>query len=218
MRTLAIIQARMGSTRFPGKVLKPILGIPMLSLLIDRVRQSKRVDQIVVATSIEPLDDVIETLVETLPEVALYRGSEANVLSRYYEAAKTFGAEAILRVTADNPLFDPVTADRLIEALDGYDFVTNNIVRTFPYGIDLEAFTFRALEEAYRCASVPHQLEHVTPYIREHPETFTIHNIQFDRDLSQFRLTVDTPEDYAHVVSLFERHGLNLTFQVAAHG
>jgi len=219
LKKVAIIQARIGSSRLPGKVLKPILNRPMLQLLIERVRQVDMLDEVVVATSEKKIDDDIAVLVESLPEVSVYRGSEDNVLQRYYLAACEFNAAVILRITADNPFFDIETATKMLEMFHSgrYDYLANNFERTFPYGIDLEVFSRAVLEKSYREASYPEQLEHVTPYMRDRTGCFRHGRLSYNEDLSAMRLTVDTDEDYRRAVALFERFGQNVTFREIAH-
>lgn len=213
MTVVAIIQARMGSTRLPGKVLKPILGQSMLSLLVSRVVKAKQVDRIVVATSVSPKDDLIVDAVGKTPDILCFRGSEADVLARYYEAAISSQADIILRVTADNPFFHAPTADELIGLVQqDADYAANNLERTFPYGIDLEAFTFMALSKAYIGATTAFQREHVTPYIRDNQDMFMIRGIKWKDDCSSLRLTVDTPDDYERAKAIFERYGNSVEF------
>ena len=136
------------------------------------------------------------------------------MLARYYEAARSFSADVILRVTADNPFFHAPTASRLIAFLnDGYDYVSNNLVRTFPHGIDLEVFRFSALDHAHREAREPHQREHVTPFIRENPTLFRLGGLKLDEDLSGIRLTVDTQADYEQALLLFTELGEQVEFE-----
>ncbi|MBN1661431.1 MAG: glycosyltransferase family protein [Anaerolineae bacterium] len=214
MKIVAIVQARMGSTRLPGKVMLPILGKPMLQVIVERIRAARRIDQIVVATSVGHRDNRIASLVQSLDNVCLFRGSEEDVLSRYYQAACTYHADIVLRVTADNPFFHAPTADELIALVqDDCDYASNSLIRTFPYGIDLEAFWFSALGRAYHEANEPYQREHVTPYIRENPALFRLRNLALEQDLSGVRLTVDTRDDYERAVMLFDRFGERVEFE-----
>ena len=214
MTVVAIVQARMGSIRLPGKILLPILGKPMLEVIVDRVRDVASVNVIVVATSLSKQDDQIAHIVAGLPGIKLWRGSEEDVLNRYYEAALANKAGVILRATADNPFFHAKTADALIDLLQqGFDYVANNLVRTFPYGIDLEVFRFEALARANLHATEPYQREHVTPYIRENPDSFRLGNLKLTEDLSHIRLTVDTEEDYYNARAIFEQLGENVQFE-----
>lgn len=214
MGRVAIVQARMGSTRLPGKVMKPLAGRPMLELIVERLAEIASLDRQVVATSVEKVDDVIAELVESLPETELYRGSEEDVLRRFHRAASVADAGIVLRVTADNPLVDPPMGERLLQmvAEEDCDYAANNLTPTFPVGLDLEAFTFEALEEAHRQASSPCHREHVTPYLREHPEQFEHCSLTLDWDLSHLRFTVDTREDYERMRAILDAHGPRVRF------
>jgi spore coat polysaccharide biosynthesis protein SpsF len=206
MKTLAIVQARMGSTRLPGKVLAEIAGKPMLARVVERTRRAKTLDQVVVATSSAPVDDRIAELCAR-SSIACFRGSEGDVLERYYEAAKHFGGEAIVRITADCPLIDPVVIDRVSDAYwsGAYDYVTNTTPRTYPDGLDVEIFSFAALAQAHFHAREPVEREHVTPYLRAHPELFRAGNVRHTEDLGKLRWTVDYEEDMRFVKAVYER-------------
>jgi spore coat polysaccharide biosynthesis protein SpsF len=204
----------MGSTRLPGKVLKPILGMPMLALLLDRVKSVKELDCIVVATTFNELDDAIVATSNGIQGVIIFRGPEEDVLARYFAAAKLVEADVILRATADNPMFDAQVASELIAVVtEGKaDYASNNLDRSYPYGLDLEVFTSRCLSQAHRHASEPYEREHVTPYIRANPHDFRLFNLKYERDCSSLRLSVDTAADYAHVKTIFERFGSAVRF------
>ncbi|MGH2405414.1 MAG: cytidylyltransferase domain-containing protein [bacterium] len=200
MRTAAIIQARMGSVRLPGKVLLPLAGRPVLAHVIERVRACTLVHEVVVATTDRPRDGVVVELARSLG-VRTHRGNDEDVLSRVYHAAR--GAEVIVRVTADCPLFDPGLLERMLvrfharhAAGDAVDYLSNTVVRTYPRGLDAEIVTFEVLQQAHREAADPFEREHVTPYIYCHPERFRIESFTGDRDLSHLRWTLDTDEDY----------------------
>ena len=211
----AIIQARMNSSRLPGKVLKKIINVPMLELLINRVTNTTSVDRIIIATSDSQKDDQISSFFRGKKDINLFRGSEKNVLERFFFAAKNYKLDYILRITADNPFFDWIIADKLIEKIKktNNDFVANNIKPSFPYGIDLEVMTFDSLAIAYENASSDYELEHVTPYIRSRPEKFKISNLLNQFDQSGFSLTVDTDKDFLKVCRLYEEHGLMVTYR-----
>lgn len=206
-----VIQARMGSTRLPGKVIKPILGKPMLEILISRLRRSKKTDIIIIATSQKKNDDVIENLANKLG-VACFRGDEEDVLSRYYEAAKKYNLDVVVRVTSDCPLSDPLLIDSLInyylDNLDA-DYVANIIKRTYPRGFDIEVFSFKSLEKAAKEATKPYEREHVTPFISENSKVL---NYQDTSDASQYRVTVDTPEDFQLITEIFKSLDPNKQF------
>lgn len=206
MKTAAIIQARMGSTRLPGKIMRPLAGRPVLAHVIERVRACPLVHEVVVATTDLPLDDAVVEYARSLG-VRTHRGSDDDVLSRVYHAAR--GAEVVVRVTADCPLFDPGLLERMLvrfqerrTAADGVDYLSNTIVRTYPRGLDAEIFTFEALEQACEQAIDPFEREHVTPYIYRHPELFHIEAFTGERDLSHLRWTLDTEEDYRFLAEL----------------
>ncbi len=208
MKIVAIIQARMGSTRLPGKVLRPILGRPMLVYQIERILRIKEADLIVIATTTESADDEIVETVEKIPDIAVFRGSENDVLSRYYEAAKAHGADHVVRMTSDCPLIDPSISSEVIRQFLAHypkcDYATNSRIRTFPRGLDTEIFTFQTLETAYREAKKPYEREHVTPYIWQDDKRFRILDVTFPKNYSDLRWTVDTPEDFKFVTAVYE--------------
>jgi len=206
---VAIVQARMGSTRLPGKVLKVVEGKPLLEHLIDRLRFSKHIDKIVIATSVSKKDDVIEKLCKKL-SVECFRGSESDVLDRYYQAAVKYSADVIIRITADCPVIDPILVDKMINSykkkLGEYDYFSNVFPkRTYPRGLDVEMFTFNALKKAWKNAVRSPDREHVTPYIYMHPEKFRIFNYKDKRDFSRYRCTVDTSEDLKLIRKIFRQ-------------
>ncbi|NMA49297.1 MAG: NTP transferase domain-containing protein [Tissierellia bacterium] len=204
----AIIQARMGSTRLYGKVLKEIKGKSVLRHVIERVQQSKLVDEIVIATTIHERDNAIEN--EALKcGVKVFRGSEDNVLSRYYYAAKENKIDVVIRITSDCPLIDPFVMDEIINRyLNGdYEIVTNagsNLSqRTYPRGLDTEVFSFDVLEDAFKNAKETYQREHVTPYIYENSKKVFIY--KNDIDYSKHRWTLDTEEDFELISRIYDR-------------
>lgn len=206
-RTVAVVQARMQSTRLPGKVLKEILEQPLIGYLIQRLKRSQRIDQIVIATSTEPADDLIAQYCQH-HAVAFFRGSEVDVLARYFDSAKAYNADFIVRVCADSPLIDPVLVDELVEeflqAQPECDYLSNTINQSCPLGMNAEVFTFQALEQANAKANHPYDREHVTPYLYRHPELFQISEKHYSPDLGSVRLTVDTPEDFELVRLILE--------------
>ena len=199
MRMITINQARMTSTRLPGKVLKEVLGKPLLEYQIERLHQVRLADELVIATTTNDTDQPIVDLCEHLG-VKYYRGSEEDVLSRYYEAATYFRADAVVRVTSDCPLIDPGVVDQVIGLYirnhDKYDYVSNTLQRTYPRGLDTEVLSMAALEKAHKEAREQPEREHVTLYIYRRPEQFQLANYSCAEDYSQYRWTVDTPEDY----------------------
>src|SRR5579871_5661602 len=202
---VAIIQARVGSTRLPRKVFAEIEGRPMLWHVVNRVHKARLVDRIVVATSKEPANDAIAALCER-QEWACVRGSEADVLDRFYQAAQAFSARFYVRITADCPLIDPEVIDRVIGVLQTgkYDYVSNTLRYTYPDGLDAEAFTGEALAQAWREASKPSEREHVTPYLRLSGK-FRLTNVENDTDLSghAFRWSVDDERDLQFVRRIY---------------
>ncbi|MBL11060.1 MAG: glutamate-1-semialdehyde aminotransferase [Acidiferrobacteraceae bacterium] len=195
MTTIAIVQARMGSTRLPGKVLLKVNGRSLIEILLDRLSRAKRLDRIILATSVHPDNDLLAQTVEQLG-YSVSRGQEDDVLSRYYETAKAYKPEAIVRVTADCPIIDPTIVDRVIElfAREGVDYASNTNPPTFPDGLDTEIFTFSALEQAYREASTSYDREHVTPFLLRNSK-FKKTNLLNTEDLSNYRWTVDELPD-----------------------
>lgn len=205
MKALIIVQARMTSTRLPGKVLLPLAGEPMLARLIERLRRVRRANGIVVATTTNATDDPIAALCAQLG-VPCHRGSEQDVLSRYADAARLYGADVVVRITADCPLIDPALIDQLIETYEegDSDYVSNMLPPTWPYGMAVEVFSAAALAQAHAEATQAAEREHVTPFLYWHPERYRLRNVASPVDLSRHRWTVDTPEDYELVRRLFD--------------
>lgn len=205
MKALIIVQARMTSTRLPGKVLLPLAGEPMLARLIERLRRVRRANGIVVATTTNATDDPIAALCAQL-DVPCHRGSEQDVLSRYADAARLYGADVVVRITADCPLIDPALIDQLIETYEegDSDYVSNMLPPTWPYGMAVEVFSAAALAQAHAEATQAAEREHVTPFLYWHPERYRLRNVASPVDLSRHRWTVDTPEDYELVRRLFD--------------
>lgn len=207
MKTVAIVQARMGSTRLPRKVMKPIGGKPMIDHLLSRLRRATRVDQIVVATSDRPEN---LALVEHLRRngVACFEGSEDDVLERFYLAAKSAGADIVVRITGDCPLVDPQLVDAVIDRLEssGADYASNVSPPTYPDGLDVEAFTFQALEKAANQADSRYEREHVTPFLRN-GDVFSVAAVIGDEDFSRLRWTVDELPDFKVVERIFAHFG-----------
>ncbi len=208
MKRVAIVQARMGSTRLPGKVLKQLADRPVLLHVVSRLRACPRLDEIVVATTGHPRDDVIAELCRR-QGIACFRGRETDVLDRYYRAAAAAAAAVVVRITADCPLLDPYLVARMLDrfaaAQPQVAYLSNTLKRTFPRGLDVEIFTFAALERAWREAESPAEREHVTPYIYRHPEIFPLLNYENDVDLSAHRWTLDTPEDWQLLTAVYRQ-------------
>jgi spore coat polysaccharide biosynthesis protein SpsF len=207
MKTVIIVQARMTSTRLPEKILKQVLGRPLLEYQLERLKRVLEADELVVATTVNDTDKPVVKLCEEL-EVAVSRGSEEDVLARYYEAARAFEAEAVVRITGDCPLIDPAVIDRVIRTYKdnqpACDYVSNTMERTFPMGLDAEVFSAAALEEAFREATKVPDREHVTPFIYHRQDRFCCINVAHHSDHSEHRWTVDTPEDFALIKRMLE--------------
>jgi len=204
-RIVAIVQARMGSTRAPNKVLADIAGQPMLAHVLQRTARAK-VDAVVVATTDKPEDDVLERWVRESGLAGCFRGSEDDVLDRFHRAAMQEQADVIVRVTADDPLKDPQIINRALSLLasdDSFDYVSNTMRPTFPEGLDIEVFTFAALDRAHKQAKLASEREHVTPYIWKHTELFKVLNFELGEDLSTWRWTVDKPADIEFMRAVF---------------
>ena len=202
-----IIQARLGSTRLPGKVLKKIDGKnPLLFYVLSQLSHSKLINEIIVATTILEQDDEIVEYLEKL-NVKYFRGNPYDVLDRYYNCAKKFSLDKIIRITADNPLIDPLIVDKMISVFnsDNYDFVTNCFPRTYPYGTEVEIFTFSALEKIHKIAKDPTEREHVTKYFYNNSKNFKIFNVENNENLSHFKWTVDTDADFKLVSQLISK-------------
>ena len=207
-RVVAIIQARMGSTRLPGKIFKDVAGKPLLWHIIERVRLSQQIDKIIIATTTLDEDDQLENFARenSLP---CYRGEKEDVLARYYGAATQFEkAEIIARICGDDPLIDPVVIDKVIEEHlnSGADYTYNNRIGAYPLGIATEIFNYDALEKAHKEAKQDYEREHVTPYIYSHPEIFKLKSVEAIKKLRRpdLRLTVDTEEDLRLIREIFK--------------
>ena len=202
---VAILQARCSSRRLPGKVLRPILGQPMIGRHIERLRRCTRIDRLIVATSREASDDPLAAFCATI-DVDCFRGALDDVLDRFQQAAETYAATQIVRLTGDCPLADPALIDRLIKHhLDGgYDYSSTGIAPSFPDGLDAEIMTRECLEAAWKNARLPSEREHVTYYIYSHGEKFRIGSVTQDVDMSARRWTVDEPEDLEMVRRVYQ--------------
>ena len=206
-KIVAIVQARMNSTRLPGKVLMDIMGKPLLAHVIERIYRSKLVNSnIILATTSNPADHVIVDFANE-NHLDYFVGSEEDVLDRFYQAAKQAGADIIVRITADDPFKDPEIMDEIIQImLDGdFDYVSNTIKPTYPEGLDIEVFTFESLKKAWENGKKPSEREHVTPYIWNHPEIFKLYNVEYGVDLSAMRWTLDTNDDFEFTKAICER-------------
>lgn len=206
-KIVAIVQARMSSTRLPDKVLMNIMGQPLLAHVIDRISKSKLVNSnIILATTSNPADHDIVNFAKEY-HLDCFVGSEEDVLDRFYQAAKQADADIIVRITSDDPFKDPEVMDEIIQIMiDGdFDYVSNTIKPTYPEGLDIEVFRITALEKAWREAIKTSEREHVTPYIWKHPELFNLKNVENDIDLSAMRWTLDTQRDFEFTKAIYKR-------------
>ena len=205
MNVVAIIQARTGSTRLPNKIFSKLNGYDLLYHVVNRLKPSKEINNIVIATTSSSKDNSVEKwCLEN--SISFYRGSEKNVLKRYYNAAKEFNADIIIRVTADDPFKDFRIIDKAIKILkeNDYDFVCNNSPVSFPEGLDVEVLTMDSLSESFLNSKSSFEQEHVTQYIHRNKINFKIFNIKNNKDYSHYRWTIDTKEDYSFVREIYK--------------
>lgn len=208
-RTVALLQARMSSSRLPGKVLKDIHGKPMIEWVVKRTAAAKLVDFVGVATTVDSSDDSIEAWCRE-SHIACYRGSMFDVLDRYYQSAKLYAADVVVRVTADCPVIDTNLVDETIQAFfdTNADFAANRLPppwgRTYPIGLDTEVCTFAALECAWTEAKAAHEREHVMPYLYDVPGRFIVHQLNTTPDYGTLRWTVDTAQDLDFIRAVFD--------------
>src|SRR6266850_1477395 len=208
MKTVAIIQARMSSTRLPGKVLADIAGHPMLWHVVNRAAKTRGIDEVVVATSIAEVDRSVAEFCSKF-SVQCFRGHELDVLDRYFKCAESVRAECVVRVTADCPVLDPAVIEEVLNTLltGEFDYVSNTITPTFPDGLDAEAFRFSSLRRAWSEARLPSEREHVTPYLWKNPQVFKLRNVTAPEDWSSLRWTVDEQVDLDFVRAIYQAIG-----------
>lgn len=211
MKTLGIIQARMGSTRLPRKMLMELNQQPMLTRLLARVSSAQRVDHWLVATTLLPEDDAIEACARAA-NVACFRGAQDDVLDRFYQAATPLNPVLVVRLTGDNPFVDHALVDWVIEQFEArsVDYADTTQSHTFPLGLSVEGFSFAALARAWREDHDPATREHVTPYLYRHPEHFRIAHLSnpaYREEQPRYRLTVDTPQDFALAERIYQHFG-----------
>lgn len=206
LKTVAIVQARMGSTRLPGKVLKDLAGQSMLARVVGRLRGARLIHEVLVATTDLAADDPIISECRKCA-VPVSRGDEKDVLDRYFRAAQLSKAEIVVRVTSDCPLIDAEIVDKTIAAFleSRPDYASNVMQRTYPRGLDTEVMSVAALERAWRQARKPYEREHVTPYIYEHPAEFKLLSVTAEQDDGSYRWTVDTADDLEFVRAVYAR-------------
>jgi spore coat polysaccharide biosynthesis protein SpsF len=204
MSVVAVVQARMSSTRLPGKVLLPLAGKPVLEHVVDRVSYCQTIDKVVVATSIDASDDAIKQWCDSR-DVSCYRGSLHDVLDRYYHAAREYEADTIVRITADCPAIDPAVVDEVIQGYMSDKFECYGLAGEFPDGLDCTVFAFAAIERAWREAKLPSEREHVGPYIENNPQWFKTGALVKFSGLAHMRWTLDEPRDLAFLEEVFSR-------------
>ena len=200
----AIIQARMGSTRLPGKILKPLAGKPALWHVVNRLNRSRRLKDLLIATTTNPDDDVVVYFCRE-NGIECFRGSENDVLDRYYQASKAFGADPVIRITADCPVIDPAIVDEVIEKFFAGDYDVYGLGGEFPDGLDCECFAFWVLEDAWRCATLPSEREHVGIYPGKHPEKYRKGSYEKFSGLAHHRWTLDEEADLYFLQAVYER-------------
>lgn len=205
-RVVGIVQARTSSSRLPGKVLKPILGQPMLYRQLERIAHAESLSLVAVATSLDASDDGVAAVAESFG-VPCVRGSLNDVLDRYHTAATDLGADVVVRLTADCPLTDAAIIDQVVQLhlTGGYDYTSNILDRRYPDGLDVEAMEIGVLEDAWREAASGPEREHVTPWIYGRPERYRLGSLRCPQDLSRLRWTVDEQRDFDFVEAVYER-------------
>ncbi len=208
-KVVILIQARMGSTRLPGKHLKTVLDKPLLAFLLERLKRVTQVDEIILATTTNPVDDCLAEFCQ-LAQCSCFRGSEQDVFQRFLEAARCHQATVIIRICADCPLIDPAIIQKVLDYFlahePSYDYITNCLQeeRSYPRGMDVEVFSVRSLEYIATQPLSPEEREHVTPYYYRHTELFSLKSLQADQNFSTYRWTVDTPADLNLITLILE--------------
>ena len=201
-----IIQARMGSSRLPGKIMKKINGdTPMLKFQLDQLEFSKNIDQIIIATTtLEPDNLIVDFCKKN--NLECFRGESKDVLDRYYKCAKKFNFPIIVRITSDNPLIDPTIVDHVISRFidSDYDYMSTEVKKS-PLGFAVEVFTFKSIKKAWEEAKLPSEHEHVTPYFYNNPDKFKIESVSQEKDLSHIRCTVDTEYDFKLIEKIISK-------------
>lgn len=201
--TAAIVQARMGSTRLRGKILKPLAGKPALQHLVDRLNYCRRLGKIIIATTVSPEDDVVEQFCRD-NNILCFRGSELDVLDRYYQAAKLHGADPVVRITADCPVIDPYIVDEVIEGYFKGRYDIYGLGGEFPDGLDCAIFSFHVLQDTWQNAKLPSEREHVGPYMGKHPEKYKIGALEKFKGLANHRWTLDEEADLRFLEAVYD--------------
>jgi len=219
VNVLLITQARMSSTRLPGKIFKEVNGKKLLEIHIERLKKAKFIDKILIATTVNSNDLVVCKWADE-HNIAVYRGSEFDVLDRFYKASLQYKPKWVVRVTSDCPLLDPKLVDNVISLAQSsnVDYASNVMIEQFPDGQDVEVFTFDALEKAWQLAKLPSEREHVTPFIRNNlndlgEKIFKAVNYDAPGDFSSIRMTVDEPADFELIKQLIDQMGINADWQ-----
>ena len=208
----AIIQIRLNSSRLKRKALLKIQNLTLIEHLFSQLSYSTQIDKKIIATTTESIDNDIKKLANNIG-IQCFRGDSLNVLDRYYNCAKSFDIDTIVRISGDAPLIDPIIVDKTIEYYkkNNFDYVSNFFRRTFPIGTEIEIFSFKTLEKCWKTAQQSYEKEHVTPFIYEHPELFNIGFIEHSENLSNLHWTVDRIEDFNFIeIILHNDHSVNL--------
>jgi len=214
MNIIAIIQARQTSTRLPGKTMRMLSGKPLLQYTIDNLQKAQNINKLVVATTTDPEDDIIDSWCKK-NSIFVYRGDREDVLSRFYECALKYSADAIVRVTSDCPLVDPTIVDNVIDLFKNTksDYSANNLIKSFPHGLDIEIFSFEVLRETFENAKKPNEREHVTQYIRARPEKYKLTNFSCSGKYNNIRVTVDEEIDFKLIETIIHKLGDDISFK-----
>lgn len=213
-RTVAVIQARLTSTRLPAKVLKPLGSKEVLRHVVDRLAHCRVIDEVVIATTTDSADDSLVAFCQH-HGLTYFRGDRNDVLSRFYHCATKYDAAAVVRVTSDNPLVDPTVVDRTIALFreKSADYAANNLRKCFPHGLDVEVIGFSALAQSYQRADKAPEREHVTQYVRHRPETYRLEHLDAGGDWQDIRLTLDHDDDYQLIALVMRLLGEQADFQ-----
>lgn len=205
MDYLALIQARCGATRLPNKILLDLEGKTVLERVVERVKKSKRISEIMVVTTIN-VEDIAVVQLCSNKAIRIFCGSSDDVLDRFYQAAKLLRPKNIIRITADCPMMDPEIIDLVIDSHEksGADYTSNTIKELFPDGEDVEVFTYSALETAWQKAALPSEREHVTPYLKKESSLFKLESVESETNYSTYRWTLDEPRDYEFIKRIYK--------------